>query len=164
MRKFALIIAAVLLLILPVGCGGDPAPGFTKNDTYLTINGTEYRCHEVIDTVIASMGEEYQYAEGRSCDYDGLDKIFGYPVAEFYTWPLDAGDTVNEIYTESNLVTTSRGLTVGASREDVLAAYGDKCLDVSDQLIYQIEGDGLYLTFDLEGGIVKAISLSASAI
>lgn len=159
-RMLRLLVAAVLLLTV-AGCGADAPdePGFTQDDLYLSIDGKSFRCHDNIESVIALLGEDYEYAQARSCDYDGLDKTFRYDVAEFYTWPMEDGDVVNEIYSNSPDASTSRGIATGASREDVLAAYGEDCEDTGWQLIYRLP-DQPALCFDLEDGVVSAICLT----
>jgi hypothetical protein len=161
MKRTPLSFLIIPLLLLFVGCGqaDSGTPKYTQEDTYLVIDGAQYRCGGNIDAVIAALGDGYAYAEGRSCDYDGMDKTFIYPVAEFYTWPLEGGDIVNEIYTQDPAVTTSRGIAVGAGAPDVLAAYGSDCEDTGWQLIYT-QADSPALCFDLEDGIVRAISLT----
>ena len=101
---------------------------------------------------------DYEYSEGKSCDYDGLDKTFFYEEVEFYTWPMSAGDLINEIYSTSPTVTTSKGIAVGAAKEDVLAAYGEGAEDTGYQLIYSADGGSL--SFDLEDDVVTAVYIA----
>lgn len=156
-----ILLAAFLLL---AGCGQATSSGFKTEDIYLNIDGGKYRCDTNIQEVIATLGDNYEYSEARSCDYDGLDKKFFYDIAEFYTFPLEEGDMINEIYTQSPLVTTSKGLSVGVSRDDVLAAYGNECDDTGYQLVYQLPEDDDSLCFDLENGLVTAIYITTVAV
>lgn len=115
------------------------------------------------------LGEDYEYAEGLSCAYDGLDKTFTYEEATFYTNPMERGDTVSEIYTESTDVTTSKGVTVGATKDEVLAAYGDSARTPGNMLIYRGDGqmgtaEGAALCFEMQGDTVAAIFLTLEAI
>ena len=160
--KRAFLWVTLFLMLFAYGCSqpATSAPGFADADLVLTIGEEEYRCRDNIESVIAKLGDGYEYAEGRSCDYDGLDKTFIYEVAEFYTWPLGDGDIVNEVYTQSAEVNTSKGIAVGDSKQDVLAAYGGGCEDSGWQLIYRSES-GVSLCFDLDGDVVTAISLTA---
>ena len=165
MKQIRLAFLIIIPLVLLAGCGqgGSTAPQYTQEDTYLLAAGVQYRCGTNIETVIAALGEGYEYAEGRSCDYDGMDKTFIYPVAEFYTWPLQDGDIINEIYTKDTGVSTSRGITVGAAAADVRAAYGEDCEDTGWQLIYTL-ADSPALCFDLEDGVVIAVSLTMQPV
>ena len=116
--------------------------------------------------VIEALGDGYQYAEGRSCDYDGLDKTYTYPEATFYTNPLAEGDLLEEIYSQSGEVSTSKGIKVGSSRADVLAAYGGPT-DQDDWLLLYRAGEGPgnpALCFEIEDGAVAAIFLTVKAM
>ena len=91
MRKLAALLSLLLVLSLS-GCSGPGKAGFGQDDLVLTVSGREYRVRDNIAVVLEALGDGYQYAEGRSCDYDGLDKTYTYPVATFYTNPLAEGD------------------------------------------------------------------------
>ena len=98
-----------------------------------------------------------------------LDKTFTYEEATFYTNPMERGDTVSEIYTENTDVTTSKGITVGATKDEVLAAYGDSAEDAGNMLIYRGDGqmgtaEGAALCFEMQGDTVAAIFLTLEAI
>lgn len=155
---FSIILIAILMVTTACGQSGQPAAGFSQEDLYLNIDDQQYRLNTDIETVTADRGSGYEYSEGKSCDYDGLDKIFIYADAEFYTWPMSEGDLVNEIYTQSAKVTTSKGIAVGASKADILAVYGDGGEDTGYQLIYSADGGSL--CFDLEDDIVTAIYIA----
>ena len=166
-----LALAAALTVSLS-GCSGSSTSAdasFSDSDLILNIGGDSYTCAVGIDTVTGALGEAYEYAEGLSCAYDGLDKTFTYEEATFYTNPMERGDTVSEIYTESADVTTSKGITVGATKDEVLAAYGDSAEDAGNMLIYRGDGqmgtaEGAALCFEMQGDTVAAIFLTLEAI
>ncbi len=166
-----LALAAALTVSLS-GCSGSSTSAdasFSDTDLILNIGGDSYTCAVGIDTVTNALGEDYEYAEGLSCAYDGLDKTFTYEEATFYTNPMERGDTVSEIYTESADVTTSKGITVGATKDEVLAAYGDSAEDAGNMLIYRGDGqmgtsEGAALCFEMQGDTVAAIFLTLEAI
>ena len=137
MKRY-LIPCLLLLLVLLAGCGQQPAAGFSQADLTLTVAGEAFDCDTNITQVIEKLGEGYEYAEGKSCAYDGLDKTYAYSEVEFFTNPLAEGDIVTEIYTESPSVTTSKGLTVGASRQEVLDTYGQPDEDDGYILTYRV--------------------------
>lgn len=164
MRQLAVWFAALCLLVL-AGCGSQPAAGFTENDLALTVAGKEYHTRDNIETVIEALGEDYQYAEGKSCDYDGLDKTYTYEAATFYTNPLAEGDLLAEIYSESPEAVTSKGISPGASKADVLAAYGDPAEQDEYLLIYRIgEMPSPSLCFEMEGDVVTAVFLTVDPV
>ncbi len=156
-----IILIALLAALLLAACAGKETPGFGAEDLALEVGGARRELGEDIGDVIAVMGDGYEYAEARSCDYDGLDKTFSYAAARFYTFPLPQGDTVSEIYTEDAAVQTTKGLAVGASRADVLAAYGDGGEDTGYQLIYRLAGGEGSLCFDIENDVVTAVYVTS---
>ncbi|WP_195282403.1 hypothetical protein [Harryflintia acetispora] len=165
MRRFLAVFCAVAVFSL-AGCSGQTIAGFSENDLLLKIDGSAYRCRDSIETVVADLGDGYEYAEGKSCNYDGLDKTYTYENATFYTNPLPEGDLINEIYTESAAATTSRGIAVGAGKADVLAAYGEPAGQDAAILIYRLSEEigQPSLCFELEGDRVSAIFLTMEQV
>lgn len=167
MRKvLPVFVAAVFVLLLAAGCvrEGAASPRLTGKDFSLSIDGAEYRLNMNINDVTDTLGSDYEYSEAMSCDYDGLDKTYQYDAATFYTNPLAEGDTVFEIYTENSGVSTSRGIVVGASKEDVLSAYGEEYEEEDGLLIYRLDGGRATLCFEIENGAVWAIYLTTLSV
>lgn len=162
--KRMLPLALAVLLMLATGCSQKPAEGFAGDDLQLLVEDTAYQCGTKMETVTQQLGNGYAYAEGKSCAYDGLDKTYTYPVVTFFTNPLADGDTVSEIYTESEAVTTSKGIAVGASKSEVTAAYGTATEDANNMLIYRLPDTQAALCFELEEDAVAAIFLTIEAI
>lgn len=162
------VFAVLVMIALSISAcqrNGSAAPRFTEKDLYLNINGAQYRINMNMEEVTAQLGTDYDYAEAKSCDYDGLDKTFIYEIVEFYTYPMPEGDLINEIYSESPSVSTSKGISVGATKEDVLDSYGGSCEDTGDRLTYKLtdtsgEGGTGALCFDIEEDAVRAISIT----
>ena len=164
MKRWMILLTCGALAVLTAcsGQGGD----FAQEDLSLTVEGQTFDCDTNITQVIDALGEDYDYAEGMSCAYDGLDKTFSYSEAEFYTNPLEEGDMVTEIYTQDPSVTTSKGLAVGGTREEVIAAYGQPDEDDGYTLIYRLSDEvgEPSLCFDLDGDQVMAIFLTRGLI
>ena len=161
-KIFALLLACLLLAL--AGCGGKTAPGFSEADLVLTVSGREYRCRDDIQQVIGHLGEDYQYAEGMSCNYDGLDKTYTYTAATFYTNPLAEGDLLGEIWSDGAEVSTSKGIGVGAARDEVTAAYGQPTGGDDLLLIYRAAENGPALCFEMENDAVAAIFLTVEPV
>lgn len=162
--KGRLILVFSLLMTALIGCGPKAGIGFSEADLLLNVGGNAYRCGTRIETIIDALGDDYAYSEGKSCAYDGLDKTFAYETAQFFTNPLDAGDTVSEIYTESPAVSTSKGITVESSKADVLKAYGEEGEDGGNLLIYRLPDARGALCFEMEHDRVIAIFVTTEAI
>lgn len=71
---------------------------------------------------------------------------------------------VSEIYTESDTVTTTKAIAVGATKAEVLAAYGTATKDANNMLIYRLPDVQESLCFELENDAVVAIFLTMEAI
>lgn len=167
MKKSAIALAVLCLLAALSGCSNQQGTaGFTENDLVLTVAGKEYRTRNNIETVIENLGDGYQYAEGKSCNYDGLDKTYTYESATFYTNPLAEGDLLSEIYSESPDAATSKGISPGASRADVLAAYGEPTEADDFILIYRAgeEQNAPALCFELENDTVISVFLTVEPV
>ncbi|MCI8493111.1 MULTISPECIES: hypothetical protein [Anaerotruncus] len=167
MRKsFLLLFCSIAMLLAFSGCRGTVAAGFSESDLALTVAGKEYHTRDNIETVMEVLGDGYQYAEGRSCDYDGLDKTYTYEAATFYTNPLTEGDLLAEIYSESPETSTSKGISPGATKADVLAAYGDPTEQDEYILIYRASEEigSPSLCFELEGDTVTAVFLTVDPV
>lgn len=165
MKRFNSILALFLSAVL-AGCGQQPAAGFSESDLLLNIGGNAYYCRDNIQNIVTDLGEDYGYAEGKSCNYDGLDKTFTYENATFYTNPLPEGDMISEIYTESGTVATSKGISVGAGKADVLAAYGEPEMQDDYLLVYRVSSQigQPSLCFALEENTVVSIYLTLEAV
>jgi hypothetical protein len=166
MNKLLLPFLLAFILLF-AGCG--QKSGFGAEDLCLAVNGEKYFLHSDVAEVLDTLGTGYEYAEARSCDYDGMDKTYLYEIAEFYTYPRGSSDMLNEIYSEDLSAETSKGIAVGASKEDVLASYGENCEDTGYQLIYNHReandpAIGGSLCFDLEDGVVSAITVTNRAL
>lgn len=166
-KRLLMVFCSIVMLTTFAGCSGQQeAAGLSETDLSLTVAGQTFDCDTNIETVIDALGEDYDYAEGKSCAYDGLDKTYGYEMTTFYTNPLEAGDIVTEIYTQDSDVTTTRGISVGASRQQVLDAYGEPDEDDGYTLYYRVseEPGEPSLCFDMEGDTVFAIFLTRGLI
>lgn len=158
------ILSMVVLLSCLAGCNTNDSSALSANDFQLNINGKSYETGADIQTVIGELGSEYEYSDGLSCAYDGLDKTYVYDMATFYTNPLSQGDIVVEIYTDNPSVSTSKGVIVGMTKEEVISAYGEGTEDTGNLLLYRIpQNNGTSsgsLCFEIDSGEVDAIFIT----
>ena len=162
MKKKMLIAAllAILTVLTAFGCGTKPvapnntvAPSETENaadhygkpfdegfDMALVIGGKTYPIRIDSAEVIAALGEDYEYSEAISCVYEGYDKTFTYDGLVLSTVPVDGEDVIEMYSVYSADYKTPRNITIGATREEVVAAYGEAFFD-----------DGYYVTYTKSG-------------
>lgn len=178
-RIAAIALAAIMMIGVFSGCSGEngsvstgsnTAGAFSENDLYLVIGGTKYTCDVYVDEITKAFGDGYQYSEGMSCAYDGMDKIFTYPELDVYTRPDGDKDIVIELCSYGSDVTSSAGIKIGSSGDDVKKAYGEPDSETSRLMSYKIapasaDSDGASLYFKLDSsGTVTAIGITAEVL
>ena len=132
MKKLITVFIIAAMLLLAVACtGGNAAPqgDFTKADMGIKIGDTTYSIRTDSAPLIEALGPDYEYSYVVSCVYDGDDKTYEYDGIVVSTVPVDGKDIIEMITITSANYTTLRGITVGATLDDIVAAYGDKYFD-----------------------------------
>ena len=161
---FALLLA-VLLLLCCVGCGAQESAAFGEKDISLTVGGQTITPDKSPEEILAALGADYEYAEAVSCVYEGLDKTYTYADAVLYTYPDGDTDRLMELYCSGGDVKTSRGIGIGSSRDDVIAAYGEPTSEFGLTVSYELTASGemkpASLYFLIRGGQVEAIAITA---
>lgn len=180
MKKGLILFAAMLLL---AGCGKEDAVTKSndkdvnagqeqnttdgeKDDTATPTEGFEFIFENVtvplnVDAapIIEALGEPDQYSETTSCAFPGLDKYFTYQSFEISTYPQEDKDFIYTIYFLDDSVATDKGIYIGASRDEVVAAYGDDYTEESGELTYTL-GE-TKLSFIIADDSVESITYTA---
>lgn len=168
-KIFVLTLCALMLLTSALAEGfvapaaGDPLS--LEADLGLAIDGTFYPILYYFDGLHEALGEELDMMAAPSCAFKGDDKEFVYDGMSIYTNPLGDDDVWMEAYITGGDWTTTRGIGIGASMEDVVAAYGDGYYaDGDDMITYSLSGDpddyaSPCIIFTLEGGAVSCIDI-----
>jgi len=93
---------------------------------FFKIGDTVVDLNENVAYIIASAGEPIGELELPSCAFDGMDRVFRYPGADLYTYPVGDNDFVYNIAFFDDTVRTAEGaIRLGSSLQAVLDAYGD---------------------------------------
>jgi len=90
--------------------------------------------------LLDDIGEADSYFEAASCAFDGLDKTYTYSDVEIITYPDGDADYISSIRLLSSAAATPEGVTIGSSRDEVEAAYGEDCEVFGEQYTYE-DGD-----------------------
>ena len=98
-------------------------------DMSVVINGVKYPVREDSEKVLGVLGSDYILEEMISCVYDGNDKTFTYDGIIVSTVPIDGKDIVEMFTITGGDYTTARGIGVGATMSEVVAAYGENYWD-----------------------------------
>ena len=151
-RIMALLLAMLTLTLCLVACGGSKGA-----DTYIfkAPNGAEVAIGARHDDVIPKLGTYQSYNSTDSCGgFSGKDLIYYYNGFRVYTTPSAKGDVVNMIELTSDAVSTPEGVTIGSTKDAVIAAMG-KGTAVGDNLSY--DGGNMKLVFIFRDGTVTNI-------
>lgn len=134
-----------------------PSTGsFSSGDLSVSINGVRMRPNTAWSSYSDSLGSPSSVTQAPSCHFDGMDNIYEYGGFSIYTYRSGGEDYVYDIEISSSSIATDKGIRVGSSADDVLAAYGDGYATYSDAMIeYRSGSQSLY--FSLSGGTVSLI-------
>ena len=127
---------------------------FTSSDTEFQYNGKSVSLGENINKVISKLGKAVSVSSAPSCHGAGEDKTYVYNGFEIYTYPNNGSDCVNEIIVTSPSISTSKGIKVGSTENDVIAAYGK---NYSTAGYYNVYGTTKSIQFYIVDGVVDHI-------
>ena len=152
LRTVAVLLAALTLLLCLASCGGSQTP---TGYTFKAPNGTELFIGALHDDVIPKLGN-YQYMNSSAAcgGFKGEDRIYYYNGFVVKTTPGKKGDFVNHIELTDDSVSTPQGITIGSTKDQVLAAMGQPTV-MGDNLAY--EKDNMKLMFLFRDGTVTNI-------
>lgn len=98
-------------------------------DMSVVIDGVKYPVREDSKKVLGVLGGDYMLEQRISCVYEGDDKTFTYDGIIVSTVPINGKDIVEMFTITGGDYTTARGIGVGASMDEVVAAYGENYWD-----------------------------------
>lgn len=156
MRKLILFIFVSMLL---VGCGTKEESADIKDNDEVSVEQndendlTDDSSHEPsgyafehgdvsiymntdVLPVIDTLGESLHYFEAESCAFKGLDKTYTYSGFEITTYPSEDKDYISAIDIKDDTVSTPEGIYLGATVDEMIAAYGDDYIESSGSYTY----------------------------
>ena len=154
----------IVAFILALGCCVGLALTFCScndkgtggNDIfYMEYNGTKIELGAKSDSVISKLGTAKSVKELGDCGGFGAQIKYTYSDIELYTLKSNDGETVDQIEFTSDLVSTSKNISLGDSKDKVIEAYGEP-QEQNDRDIMYTEGN-MTLKFKVDGGKVVAI-------
>ena len=130
-------------------------------DMAVIIDGKTYHVRVDSADVLAALGDDREEDQSISCVYDGYDKTFTYDGIVVSTVPVDGKDVIEMFTITGPAYTTTRNITVGATRDEVISAYGDKYFD-DGYLTYTESGTDadiseMRIQFSFEDDVVSEI-------
>lgn len=162
MKRFLIIALAAMLVLGLCACAesdpaGTTAPGNTPSGPVgyrFTYNGYQFGVGMAMKDV--KLGEPLDKAVSESCAFGGQDTVYYYGSIQVSTNDEEGYEKVYSIYLEDDLVSTEKGISIGATPEQVKAAYGEPdAVSTENCLIYG--KDGMKLRFNINNGKVSSI-------
>lgn len=145
------LLSLVAICLISCGRGNEPKQdeelvqewGIVAQDVFLTVG------MEKEDTII-QLQEEPEYFEAPSCAYEGTDYIYTYGN---YTVTCCGEDreVVSSIVITSDLICTTEGVTIGDTKEQVKAVYGEPREETEQLLVYEENHICLRIIFENQG-------------
>ena len=172
-RTLITVIAAILMLTMALSltaCGSDtktdPTTAPTEEqpsgdaiavaDTTFVYNNISVALDGSIDEAIAALGEPLDVKSELSCHGEGDDKTYTYDGFVVKSYPKDGVDRVLEVLISAVGIPTSKGIEIGSSLDDVIAAYGTNYNTIAKFYVYNA-GSGKTLRFYIEDNTVAQI-------
>ena len=168
MKKIICLLMVCMLALAACGGSGDAettqASGGTtqaaeqqSTDAYVfTVKGVKVVMNAEAKPIIEALGECKSYHEEASCAFNGLDKEYNYGSFIIRTYPKDDVDYISAVDLMDDTVTTPEGLYIGATKDDVVKAYGQPSGDFYEY----VKGD-CSLLFLFDGDTVTSIQYTA---
>lgn len=151
-KKLFSIACAMLLIFVLCACDTNSTDGykFASGDVSFTIG-------DDADAVVSALGEPVSYFESPSCGGGAEpDKTYTYAGFKFDTVNTGGKDNIVKIVILDDSVTTPEGISIGSTRDEVIAAYGDGFTEASNgSLIYS--ADNCSLMFAIKDATVTVI-------
>ena len=131
------------------GNGAEPADATEGQEAlsgYVFVSGeTSIAMDMDMEKVLATLGEPKKYFEAASCAFEGLDKTYTYDHFQVTTYPMEDKDLVNGVLLLDDMIATPEGLSVGSSKDDMIAAYGEDYKEVDGLCVYTKDGSHLQI-------------------
>ena len=155
-RIIALVLSILCCFALTIGFNSCKQKANESGDVfYMEYKGTKIELGAKADGVISALGEAKSVKELGDCGGLGAQVKYTYSDIELYTLKSADGESVDGISFTSDLVSTSKGISIGDSSDKVTEVYGQPTEQSSGAMIYT-EGN-MSLKFKLSNGVVSAI-------
>lgn len=140
--KLVSLLLAVLTVFSLAACGKSPSgesgvkpadligkPFDEELDMAVVAGDKTFRVFADAAEVVEALGSDYEYLETISCTRNGMEKTYKYNGIKVETLPTDDGDTVCLYVITGEGYTTPRGIGIGSTKDEVLAAYPEYYYD-----------------------------------
>jgi len=132
-----------------------------KEGYYFEYKGIKIGINDEAAPILEALGEPMHYFEAPSCAFEGMDKIYSYSGFEFTTYTKNNKDYIASLFFLDDTVTTREGITLNATLDDIVAAYGSDYEQNFNE--YSYSDGNCVLSFILENGKVVSVEYSMIA-
>lgn len=170
-RAMCTLLLLCLSLALPGTAWAEEAAPLTEADLIFSYEDVDYALLSdpapLIAAIEAHDGQAMERTEAPSCLCAGMDREFAGQDVLLATHPSGPGgsDLLETIVILGGPWQTARGIGVGSTRDEVIAAYGPHFMEDYDQLVYALalpyESPMLIFQMDLDTQLVTAVFLMA---
>lgn len=158
-KALVVIMAFLCAITLLASCNAESESkdnDTSKTEYYINYKGTKIELDKKADAVLSALGTPKDTASLGDCGGFGLQTRYTYDNFVLYTVKNDSGETIDQISLSNDIVETPKGICVGDTSDDVIAAYGEPTVKNSTKIEY--ESGSLILKFGLENDEVKSIN------
>lgn len=147
MKKILALCIALLLIFAVVGCGDETPKGddVLKLNFYVMYKGVQVKVGVEAKDIIPKLGE-YKSEDGEACGTNEKDVIYTLSGIEIETHVSGESEIIRQIKIIDDSQTTVEGITIGSTRDEVIAAYGKVYTEGSSGAI-RYEGDASAIEF-----------------
>ena len=168
-RILSLVLAIISVALVMVGfcaCdgssnnnnnGGDGAKAGTFGIVYKNV---VVELDKNAKSILSALGAPEEEKNVADCG-TGPRKRYTYNDIEIYTVEVNGTEKIDEINLTNDLISTSKGISIGSSEADVREAYGNPSSEANGRLIYS--KSGLELIFNIKNGEVGSIKYNKRA-
>ena len=177
MKKFAVIMLAIIMVIALCGCGDDPGKSNSSNNSNSSPADNsantvpsgdpsgEPKYELIYGGVNVFPGCEYDekalsalepaFSEIPGCALGTTDKLYTFADVELQVAEMSGKEVVYSAYFISMDLSTPEGVSIGTTKDKVLEAYGKDYTTLGDQMTYTL--DGVTLNIIVQNDMVTSI-------
>lgn len=128
----------------------------SSNEGYtFDIEGVSIAMHAEASPILEKLGEPHNYFVAESCAFPGEEKTYTFNGFDLYTYEKDGVDYVAALVLLDDTVSTKEGLSLFATKDDVIHLYGNDFTKKLDLYTYQENRSQLAIL--IEGNEVTSI-------
>ncbi len=155
-----LLLTIMIAILLTTGCGKKEKEENVKNTAYTFVyEDKEFILGDVFTE--DKYGKAIDYSEVASCAFEGLDKTYTYEHFVVTTYPSGNTDKIMSIYFNDSEISTTEGIKIGDSINDLTTKYGNEYEEEDNLYTYTL--GKTHIKFIHENDIITSIEYTYDA-